>query len=104
MSNLTSVLNQLEQERARLAFSTRNLKQRTLCAERRKRNRAHSGTISTAGRARIAAAQRRTVAKAKGKKVVSIAAASAHVARCPQEDRRSPESALSKWRKQQKTA
>jgi len=72
MSNLTSVLNQLEQERTRLGTQLERLNS-ALAALDGTGKGARKGTISAAGRARIAAAQRARWAKVKGRKVVSIA-------------------------------
>jgi hypothetical protein len=70
MANLTSVLNQLEQERTRLASLVESLNNAISALNGTGDNR--TGRISTAGRARIAAAQRARWAKLKGRKVVSI--------------------------------
>ena len=70
MANFTSVLNQLEQERTRLASQLESLNN-ALSALSVKRS---SRRISAAGRARIAAAQRARWAKVKGRKIVSITA------------------------------
>jgi hypothetical protein len=67
MPNLTSILHQLEQERKRLAFQLASLNNALSAMNGTGR------TISAAGRARIAAAQRARWAKVKGK-VVSITA------------------------------
>jgi len=105
MTNLNSVLNQLEQERSRLTAQVERL------------NSAISGlngtgikrtgrTLSTAARARIAAAQRARWAKAKGQKVVSIASlrrrkmSAAAIARI----RAAQKARWAKWKKQQKKA
>jgi uncharacterized phosphosugar-binding protein len=73
MSNLTSVLNQLEQERTRLGTQLERLNN-ALSALNRTGKGTRKGTMSAAGRARIAAAQRAKWAKVKGRKVVSITA------------------------------
>jgi uncharacterized phosphosugar-binding protein len=72
MSNLTSVLNQLEQERTRLGTQLERLNNALSALNANGASR--RGTMSAAGRARIAAAQRARWAKVKGKKVVSITA------------------------------
>ena len=72
MAKLTSVLNQLEQERTRLASQLKSLNN-ALSALNGTGKRARR-TMSAAGRARIAAAQRARWAKVKGRKVVSITA------------------------------
>jgi len=73
MSNLTSVLNQLERERSRLTAQLERLNN-ALSSLNGTGNRGTSRTISAAGRARIAAAQRARWAKIKGRKVIPIAA------------------------------
>ena len=103
MANLTSVLKALQQERTRLttqiealgnAISTLNGVRAT---ERTK-------TMSSAARARIAAAQRARWAKVKGQKVVSITArrrrkvSAAGLARI----RAAQKARWAKWRKAQK--
>jgi hypothetical protein len=74
MSNLTSVLNQLEQERTRLAFQIESLTNALSALNGTGNKRTGKRTMSAAGRARIAAAQRARWAKAKGQKVVPITA------------------------------
>jgi hypothetical protein len=69
MSNLTSVLKHLEQERTRLAAQLNNF-DKALKALNGKSQLKRG--ISAAGRARIAAAQRARWAKVKGAKVGSI--------------------------------
>jgi hypothetical protein len=104
MSNLTSVLNQLEQERTRLASQLERLNN-AISSLNGTGNPGTGRTISAAGRARIAAAQRARWAKVKGQKVVSIApkkrkmSASA-IARI----RAAQKARWAKWRKQQKAA
>jgi hypothetical protein len=102
MSNLISVLRQLEQERSRLTSELGRLSSAITALNGASRG-ATRKVISAAGRARIAAAQRARWAKPKGK-VVSIAArkkrkvstaAIAHI-RAAQKTR------WAKWRKQQK--
>jgi|SRR5258705_6290783 len=73
MTNLTSVLNQLEQERTRLASQLESLNN-AITALNGTGNKGSGRRMSAAGRARIAAAQRARWAKLKGKKVVSITA------------------------------
>jgi hypothetical protein len=102
MTNLTSVLNQLEQERNRLASQLASLNNAiTVLNGTGKRTR----RMSAAGRARIAAAQRARWAKAKGKNVVSITARKRTM---PASARRriaaAQKARWAKWRKQQKTA
>lgn len=62
---LTSVLSQLEQERIRLTSQLDNLNHALSALNGKGPSR--RGTMSLAGRARIAAAQRARWAKAKGK-------------------------------------
>jgi hypothetical protein len=71
MTNLTSLLKQLEQERSRLSSRIEQLNKAVSALTGTKS--AHRGTISSAGRARIAAAQRARWAKIRGQKVVTIA-------------------------------
>ena len=70
MTNLASALKQLEQERNRLSSRLEQLNKAVSALTGASSTR--RGTISPAGRARIAAAQRARRAKAKGQKVVSI--------------------------------
>lgn len=72
MPNLTLLLNQLEQERSRLAHQLERLNN-AISALNGAGNRRIGRTISPEGRARIAEAQRARWAKAKGRKVVAIA-------------------------------
>ena len=72
MTNLTSVLNQLEQERNHLTSQLERLSNALSALNIKGPSRRR--TISAAGRARIAAAQRARWAKIKGRKVVSITA------------------------------
>jgi uncharacterized phosphosugar-binding protein len=69
MTNLTSALNQLEQERSRLSSRLEQINKAVSALT----GASSTHKISSAGRARIAAAQRARWAKAKGQKVVSIA-------------------------------
>ena len=73
MTNLTSVLKQLEQERTRLTSQLDSLNNALVALNRTSKNGMRGG-ISNAGRARIAAAQRARWAKLKGRKVISISA------------------------------
>ena len=72
MANLTAVLNQLKQESARLASQLENLNKAISSLNGTRGIR--EGTMSAAGRARIAAAQRLRWAKAKGGKFGSVVA------------------------------
>jgi predicted RNA-binding protein with PIN domain len=73
MANLTSVLKYLEQERNRVGAQLERLNH-ALSVLIGTSNRRARRTISAAGRARIAAAQRARWAKSKGQKVVSTLA------------------------------
>jgi uncharacterized phosphosugar-binding protein len=104
MTNLTSALKQLEQERIRLSSRLEQLNNAVSALT------AASGirraTMSAAGRARIAAAQRARWAKAKGRKVVSIVSrkrrkmSAAAIARI----RAAQKARWAKWRKANRTA
>jgi hypothetical protein len=102
MANVSSVLNQLEKERTRLAAQLDGLN-RALSALNGTGNNRTGRTVSAAGRARMAAGQRARWAKAKGKKVVSI---TAHKRRMSPAGRRKVAAAQkarwAKWRKAQK--
>ena len=106
MTNLTSAVKQLQQERARLASRLEQLSNAISALTGVSRIGPGAGRISRAGRARIAAAQRARWAKAKGQKVVSIASkkrrtmSTAAIARI----RAAQRARWAKWRKQQKTA
>jgi len=105
MTNLTSVLNQLEQERSRLASQLESLNNALSALNGTGRKRT-GRTISAAGRARIAAAQRARWAKVKGRKVVSITARSGRTM-SPAARRRiaaAQKARWAKWRKAQKSA
>jgi hypothetical protein len=103
---LNSVLSTLEQERRQITTQLQSLG-KALAALRgtAKTEESRRGTMSAAGRARIAAAQRARWAKLKGRKVTTIspkkrkmsAAAIAKI-RAAQNTR------WAKWRKQQKAA
>ncbi len=71
MANLTLVLKQLEQERNRLTSQLESLNN-ALSALNGTGNKRTGRTMSAAGRARVAAAQRARWAKVKGQRVVSI--------------------------------
>jgi hypothetical protein len=99
MANLTSVLNQLEQERASLTSQLERLNNALTALS----VKGSARRISAAGRARIAAAQRARWAKVKGRKVVSIARrkrklSAAAVARI----RAAQRARWAKWRKDQR--
>ena len=71
MTDLNSVLKDLEQERTRLSAQLERLNH-ALSVLNRTSNHRTGRTISAAGRARIAAAQRARWAKSKGQEIVSI--------------------------------
>ena len=105
MANLSSVLKQLERERNLLASQLKSLTD-ALSALNGTGDAQTGRTLSAAGRARIAAAQRARWAKARDEKVVSIsarrrrklsAAALANI-------RAAQKARWAKWRKQRKTA
>jgi uncharacterized phosphosugar-binding protein len=101
MTNLTSVLNQLQQERTRLASQLERL-HNAISALNGTGNRTGK-TLSAAGRARIAAAQRARWAKAKGKKVVSITARKRTMSPAARRKIAAAQKARwAKWRKEQK--
>ena len=105
MSNLTAVLNQLEQERTRLTSQLENLSH-ALTALNGKGNNRTGRTVSAAGRARIAAAQRARWAKLKGKKVVSISGRKGRTMSAAARKRiaAAQKARWAKWRKEQKKA
>src|SRR4029077_6561754 len=73
MTNLTSVVNQLQLERARLRSQLERVNGAISALNRASTNETGRRTISAAGRARLAVAQRARWGKVKGQKVVSIA-------------------------------
>jgi hypothetical protein len=103
MLNITSVLNQLQLERSRLASQLERLNNALSALNVNGASRGRR--ITAAGRARIAAAQRARWAKAKGKKVVSI---STHKRTMSAAARRriaaAQKARWAKWRKAQKSA
>lgn len=104
MTNLTSALRQLAQERDHLATRLQQLN--TAISALTGVRTGSRGSISAAGRARIAAAQRARWAKVKGQKVVSIASrpkrkmSGAAIARI----RAAQKARWAKWRREQKSA
>jgi len=72
MTDLSSVVKDLEQERNRLGAQLKRLNHALSVLSGTSNHRMR--TISAAGRARIAAAQRARWAKSKGQKIVSIGA------------------------------
>jgi len=102
MSNLTSVLAQLERERIRLASQLESLTN-ALSALNGTGNSRTGRTVSAAGRARIAAAQRARWAKVKGSNVISITVKKGTMS--PAARRRivaAQKARWAKWRKAQK--
>jgi hypothetical protein len=73
MNTLPLVLRQLQQERDRLATELQRLNTAISALSGRAVTIRRTRRLSAAGRARIAAAQRARWARAKGRKVVSIA-------------------------------
>jgi len=102
MSNLTSVLNQLQQERMRLTSQLENVNNALSALNGVSNNRTGRTMISTAGRARIAAAQRARWAKRKGQKVVSIAAKRTMSPVARKRIAAAQKARWAKWRKRQK--
>jgi hypothetical protein len=100
MNNLASVHNQLERERIRLQSQLERLNNALSALNIKGSSR--RGKISSAGRARIAAAQRARWAKVKGRKVVSIT----HKRKISPDARRriaaAQKARWAKWRKAQK--
>lgn len=104
MTNLTLVLKQLEQERTRLAYQLEGLG-RALSALDGAGNKRTGRTISAAGRARIAAAQRARWAKIKGRKVVSISGSKRSMSTAARRRIAAAQKARwAKWRQERKTA
>jgi uncharacterized phosphosugar-binding protein len=108
MANLTSVLKYLEQERNHLGAQLERLNHAlsVLIGTSNHRTRTTGTTISAAGRARIAAAQRARWAKIKGQKVVSIGARKRRTM-SPSARKRmvaAQKARWAKWRKAQKRA
>src|SRR6267143_3353035 len=105
MSNLTTILNQLEQERDRLAAQLEHLHNAISALNGVTSNETGRKTTSAAGRARIAAAQRARWAKVKGSKVVSIAARKRTMSPSARRKIAAAQRARwAKWKKQQKSA
>jgi hypothetical protein len=105
MANLTSVIKELEQERNRLGAQLERLTHALSVLGGTSNHRARR-TISAAGRARIAAAQRARWAKTKGQKVVSIAARKGRTMSAAARKRVVAAQKLrwAKWRKEHKKA
>lgn len=105
MPNLTSVLNQLERERTRLAGQLKRLNDALSALGTSTNSGRRRGRLSAAARARIAAAQRARWAKARGGKVVPInkpkrKMSATAIARI----RAAQKARWANWRRQQKTA
>ena len=104
MANLRSVIKDLEQERTRLGAQLERLSHALSVLRGTSNHHPATRTISAAGRARIAAAQRARWAKSKGQKVVSIAARKGHTM-SPAARKRivaAQKARWAKWRKAQK--
>ena len=82
MSNLTSVVSQLEQERSRIQSQLQSI-QNAIAALRRSGTSTTASGMSAAGRARIAAAQRARWARVKAQKGGSWVDAQSGVAHFP---------------------
>ena len=102
MTNLTSVLNQLQQERNRLASQLESLNNALSALNVNGASR--KGRMSAAGRARIAAAQRARWAKVKGRKVVPITAKRKMSSAARKRIIGAQKARWAKWRKGQKAS
>ena len=104
MANLTSVIKHLEQERNRLSAQLERLNDAVSALNGTSAHRTR--TISAAGRARIAAAQRARWAKTKGQKIVSISARKGRTMSAAARKRiaAAQKARWAKWRKAQKGA
>lgn len=106
MANLNSLLNQLEQERRTISAQLERIGSALSALGSANSSGRRGRRISSAGRARIAAAQRARWVKARGGKVVPITSrrkrkiSAAAIARI----RAAQKARWAKWRKQQKTA
>jgi hypothetical protein len=100
MSNLISVLSQLEQERTRLASQLANLNAALTALNGSGSSR--RGTMSAAGRARIA--QRARWARVKGRKVVSTTAKRKMSSAARKRIVAAQKARWAKWRKKQASA
>jgi hypothetical protein len=105
MANLTSIIKDLEQERNRLGAQLERLNH-ALSALTRMGKHPTKRTISAAGRARIAAAQRARWAKSKGQKVVSARRRKGRTMSAAARNRivAAQKARWAKWRKAQKQA
>lgn len=103
MTTLTSALKHLEQERNRLKSQIENFNSALAALKGTSHRGTHTGTMSAAGRARIAAAQRARWAKVKGKKVVAISASKRKMSLAARRRIAAAQKARwAKWRKAQK--
>jgi len=101
MNNLTLAISELEQERKHLSAQLAGINRALSSLKGNKGTR----TMSAAGRARIAAAQRARWAKSKGEVVGSIAAHKARTTMSPAARKRivaAQKSRWAKWRKEHK--
>jgi hypothetical protein len=105
MANLTSVLKYLEQERNRLGAQLERLNHALSVLIGTSHHRTRR-TISAAGRARIAAAQRARWAKSKGQKLVSTRRRKGRTMSSAARNRivAAQKARWAKWRKAQKKA
>ena len=101
MANLTSVLNQLQQERNRISAQLERLNNAVSALNGLSNSRTNRRTISASGRARIAAAQRARWAKVKGK-VVSITARRTMSPAARRKIAAAQKARWAKWRRAQK--
>src|ERR1700746_2314852 len=103
MTILTTALNHLEQERNRLMSHLESLNRALSTLKGASNGRARTGTMSAAGRARIAAAQRARWAKVKRRVVRAISASQRTMS--PAARRRiaaAQKARWARWRKAQK--
>ena len=102
MTNLTSVVKQLEQERNHPSAQLESLNNALSALNAKGSSR--RGRMSAAGRARIAAAQRARWAKVNGRRVVSIATHKRRISASARKRIAAAQKARwAKWRKAQKT-
>jgi hypothetical protein len=103
MTKVTSALTYLVQERNRLRSQLENLNGALSALKLPSNGRVRTGTMSAAGRARIAAAQRARWAKVKSKKVVVISASKRTMSLTSRRKIAAAQKARwAKWRKAQK--
>jgi hypothetical protein len=102
MTTLTSALKHLEQERNRLKSQIENFNSALAALKGTSHRGTRTGTMSAAGRARIAAAQRARWAKVKGKKVVAISASKRKMSLAARRRIAAQKARWAKWRKAQK--